>query len=113
MNNILELTLLYDFYGELLTKKQKTLFELYYLNDFSLNEIAEDAGVSRQAVSDLLIRVKKKLYIYEKKLGLVKSHSQLKQELSDIREALGKETFGKGSSNENISSMIDKVINKL
>ena len=69
MDDVLELTLLYDFYGELLTKKQRQIFEQYYMNDYSLNEVAQNCAVSRQAVSELLARVKRKLRDYEKKVG--------------------------------------------
>ncbi|MDR1704596.1 MAG: DNA-binding protein [Clostridiales bacterium] len=71
MDDVLELTMLYDFYGELLTSKQRKVFEQYYMNDYSLNEVAENCSVSRQAVSELLARVKRRLRDYEKKVGFV------------------------------------------
>lgn len=80
MDEILELTLLYDFYGELLTKKQRQIFDLYYMNDYSLNEVAEQTGVSRQAVSDILSRVKKKLIYYEKKVGYVAFYTECEKQ---------------------------------
>lgn len=82
--NILELTLLYDFYGELLTKKQRAMFELHYLNDFSLNETAENFSVSRQAVFDILKRVKATLFDYEKKLGIVKTNVAARDGIAEI-----------------------------
>ena len=57
----LELSLLFDYYGELLTEKQRTCFELYYNQDFSLGEIAGEAGISRQAVYDTLARAESAL----------------------------------------------------
>ena len=50
MDEILHLTLLYDFYGELLTEKQKQVFDLHYQDDLSLSEIGEELSISRQAV---------------------------------------------------------------
>ena len=50
------MTLLFDYYGELLTEKQKTCFDLYYNQDLSLSEIAEEAGITRQGVHDTLAR---------------------------------------------------------
>ena len=69
--NVLRTALLYDFYSVLLTEKQRQIFELYYFNDLSLNEIAEEMKVTAQAVSDLLKRTAKHLENYEEKLNLV------------------------------------------
>ena len=71
METILQETLLYDFYGELLTEKQKTIFELFYQNDLTLTEIAQEEGISRQAVRDQLKRGEEILAGYEQKLHLV------------------------------------------
>mgnify|MGYP002234700702 CR=1 FL=1 len=67
MNEILEQALLYDFYGELLTSHQKEIYEQFVLEDLSLSEIAEDAGISRQGVHDLIKRCNKTLEGYEAK----------------------------------------------
>ena len=56
MEKIVELGLLYDFYGELLTRHQQKIYEAAVFEDMSLGEIAEDAGISRQGVHDLLKR---------------------------------------------------------
>lgn len=77
MDDLVELTLMYDFYGELLTGKQRRVFELYYMENHSLNEIAENHGISRQAVSELLGRVKAKLMEYEKKVGYLAFYQKL------------------------------------
>ena len=69
--DILKTTLLYDFYGELLTEKQKEIYELFYQNDMSLSEIAAELDISRQAVRDQLKRTEKILSEYEEKLMLV------------------------------------------
>ena len=75
----LEMTLLYDFYGELLTEKQKTCFDLYYNQDLSLGEIAEEAGISRQGVHDSLARAEAALLAMEEKTGCVaRARSQQK-----------------------------------
>ena len=76
MEELLQLTLLYDFYGELLTQKQKLVYELYHQNDWSLSEIAQELSISRQAVRDQLKRTEKILQEYEKKLGLY--HKRIK-----------------------------------
>lgn len=70
-DKILQISLLYDFYGQLLTKKQQEVLQLYYSYDLSLGEISEQLGVSRQAIYDIIKRTEKLLFEYEKKLGLV------------------------------------------
>ena len=72
MEKIGEISLLFDFYGELLTPKQIQIFELYYNDDLSLGEISEEFKISRQGVHDTLKRVENLLYKYEEKLGIVK-----------------------------------------
>ena len=67
----LEMSLLFDFYGETLTEKQRELFDLYYNEDLSLSEIAEHAGITRQGVRDSVKRAEHALHEMEDKLGLV------------------------------------------
>ena len=74
MERRLFLSDIYDFYSALLTERQRELFEMYYLNDLSLSEIAEQTGVSRPAVWDLLKRTEKNLCDYEEKLNLLSRH---------------------------------------
>ncbi|MBN2899539.1 MAG: YlxM family DNA-binding protein [Clostridia bacterium] len=69
---------LYDFYGELLTDKQKDIVELFCLQDFTFGEISEELSVSRQAVFDTMKRVESILENYEKKLGLYAKFTQSK-----------------------------------
>ncbi len=68
----LSLSVYYDFYGSFLTEKQARIFDLYYNDDYSLAEIAQEAGISRQGVLDTLKRAQTKLKDMEEKLGLVK-----------------------------------------
>jgi len=69
-----QMNLLYDFYGMMLTEKQRDMVELYYLDDLSLAEIAEQFEISRQAVHDNLRRASAQLMEYEEKLRLVERH---------------------------------------
>ena len=85
MEEILQLTLLYDFYGELLTEKQKQTFELYYQNDLSLTEIGQELDISRQAVRDLLKRTEKILLEYDAKLQLVGRFLEQKKAIQTIK----------------------------
>ncbi len=70
LNKVLRVGQLYDFYNALLTDKQRDCLNMHYLQDLSLAEIADEFGVSRQAVHDILRRAEQTLEEYEKKLGL-------------------------------------------
>ena len=84
-------TLLFDYYGDLLTEKQKEYYDLHYNSDLSLFEIAEMNGTSRQAVWDIIRRAEQTLREIEEKTGLVARAMQRRNtvaELSALAEAL-------------------------
>lgn len=89
MDKILRQTLLYDFYGELLTEHQKQVYEDVVLNDYSLSEVAEDLGISRQGVHDMIRRCNKLLEGYEGKLHLVERFVSLREQVLRISELAG------------------------
>ena len=84
MKDIFKSSLLYDFYGELLTEHQKEIYEDFILNDLSLGEIAQDRGISRQGVHDLVKRCDKILNGYEEKLHLVERFTKTKEDVAEI-----------------------------
>lgn len=84
LDKVTRIAWLYDFYGPLLTEKQRRLIELYYHQDFSLGEIAELTNVSRQAVHDLLRRAKNSLEDYEKALGFLKKYLKRLEIIQEI-----------------------------
>ncbi len=86
MQDIYKSSLLYDFYGELLTDHQKEIYEDYVLNDLSLVEIAEQKGISKQGVHDLIKRCDKILNEYEDKLKLVEKFTSTKKDINKICE---------------------------
>lgn len=90
MEKIVEQGLLYDFYGELLTEHQRSVYEDVVYNDMSLTEIAEQYGISRQGVHDLLRRCDKLLAEYEEKLHLVKKFTEAGKTIAKI-DALAEE----------------------
>ena len=77
-NQTYRMTMLFDFYGELLTDRQKEFFDLYYNEDLSLSEIAENEGISRQGVRDVIVR---------DKTGLIRRFEQFRGHLDAIRSA--------------------------
>lgn len=79
MDEILEHTLLYDFYGELLTKHQQKIYEDVVFNDLSYSEVAKDQGVSRQSIYDLIKRINRILDDYESKLHLVEHYMKARK----------------------------------
>ncbi len=87
MEKIFEQALLYDFYGELLTAHQQSIYEDAVYNDMSLGEIAQERGISRQGVHDLIRRCDKILQDYESKLHLVERFQRAKRKVVEI-EAL-------------------------
>ena len=87
VEKILEQTLLYDFYGELLTEHQQKIYEDVVFNDISCSEVAENQGISRQGVHDLIKRCGHILDDYETKLHLVERFVSLKEKVEAIRMA--------------------------
>lgn len=84
MDKILKQAFLYDFYGELLTEHQKSIYEDFVLNDYSLSEIGEDRSISRQGVYDIIKRCDKLLNGYEEKLHLIQKFLTAKEQVAEI-----------------------------
>lgn len=87
MDDRTEISLLMDFYGQLLTEKQRDILDQYYNMDYSLSEIADNQSTSRQAIHDLIKRCYKTLNDYEDKLSLLKNsirEEQVKKEIVDL-----------------------------
>ena len=86
MERIFEQTLLYDFYGELLTEHQQNIYEDAVYNDMSLSELASEYGISRQGVHDLIKRCDRILQGYESKLHLVEKFAGAKEKIREIEQ---------------------------
>lgn len=84
MEKIVKQALLYDFYGELLTEHQKQVYEDVVLNDYSFTEVAQERGISRQGVHDLIKRCNRILEDYEEKLRLVEKFIDTKELVGEI-----------------------------
>ncbi len=80
----IELGILYDYYGELLTRKQQDFFEDYYFNNLTLQEIADNNEISRNAVHKTLATIEKKLKYYEKILRLYEKSKRIKKIIEDL-----------------------------
>ena len=88
-NQTYRMTMLFDFYGELLTPRQREFFDLYYNEDLSLAEIAENAGISRQGVRDVIVRAEAAMQEVEDKTGIIKRFLARASHLDAIEEAAG------------------------
>lgn len=86
MEKIYKQTMLFDFYGELLTEHQRSIYEDVVYNDMSLGEIAEEQGISRQGVHDLVKRCDRILQEYENKLHLVEKFAKAKETVGRIEQ---------------------------
>ena len=73
-NQAYRMAMLYDFYGDLLTPRQKEFYDLYYNDDLSLAEIAENYDITRQGVRDIIVRAEKTLEDIEEKTGLIQRY---------------------------------------
>ncbi len=87
-NQAYRMTLLFDFYGDMLTDRQKEFYDLYYNEDLSLAEIAENYGISRQGVRDVIVRGEATLTELEDKTGIIKRFHQLHTQYDALQEQL-------------------------
>ena len=100
----LEMSQLLDFYGETLSERKLSVMSLYYNEDFSLSEVAEEVGISRQGVRELIKKSEKELTELENKLGLVERFNRLRS-LADVAE--------KKLLQENVSDELLNAVNEL
>ncbi|MDO4870078.1 MAG: YlxM family DNA-binding protein [Bacillota bacterium] len=117
IDEITRQSLLYDFYGALLTDRQREVMELYHEENLSLAEIAAEMEISRQGVHDALKKAEKALDGYEQKLGLVDKFQQTSRSIQEIDRRIddiigGPEVTGKLAGElKEIKSIIDDIDN--
>ncbi len=113
IEKVVEIGILYDFYGKLLSSRQISIIELFYLHDLSLAEIGEELDITRQAVYDTLKRAEKKLYDYEESLGLVeefkKNNIAIKSILSISKAIIRNIEEKNKNKSENILAKIKEI----
>ena len=107
-------TYLYDFYGELLTEHQRSVYEDFVLNDLSLGEIAEERGISRQGVHDLVKRCDKLLNGYEERLHLLERFMTIKGKIEEIHQlTLEREPEKSEDMRRRIRRLSDEILEEL
>ena len=113
MDKLFEQSLLYDFYGELLTEHQREVYEGYVFDNLSLGEIASEQGISRQGVHDLIKRCDGILKGYEEKLHLVHRFMTAKEKASQIEELTDKskdEALSMDERLQRIKELVDQLM---
>ncbi len=112
MDKIIQNRLFYDFYGELLTKHQQEVLDLYYDEDLSLAEIADRLKLSRQGVYDIIKRSNQALKNYEKTLGLVSNEIKRRDRLNSINGKI-KRVLKSDKLNEESKKILKESIQEL
>ncbi len=108
----LRITFLLDFYGDMLTDKQREVIEAYYNEDLSLAEIATEKGITRQGVRDAIKRAEQQLLEMEEQLGLAKRFKNVKDGLAKICDCalLIQEINSRGVNNPDINSNVAEIV---
>lgn len=104
----LNIGFLLDFYGDVLSERKRTVLEYYYNDDFSLSEVAQEIGISRQGVRELIKKAEEELYFYEEKLGLAKRFRDAQESARELLRLLGEADIDKDvrDAAERLSQMI-------
>lgn len=107
-DKIIEISMLYDFYGQLLTAKQQEILKLYHEDNYSLSEIAEDLGISRQGVHDAVKKAEKALHEYESKLGLVNKFLETEESVAAIDSEID-QLMRENRGNEALTARLGRI----
>ncbi len=111
-NKDIHISLLLDFYGDVLSERRRQVTSLYYNDDLSLSEIADISGISRQGVRDSIKKSETELLLLEEKLGLARRFEELKAEINDISTSLSDIKTDNADITDKIRSAQDRL-NKL
>ena len=117
-NQAYRMALLFDFYGDTLTERQKEFYDLYYNEDLSLSEIAENYGISRQGVRDVIVRAEAALTELEDKTGIIRRFHVMQDQLSGLLtdvDAIAQRNAQLYQDNEieTLTGRINSVVEKL
>jgi len=110
-SNAVEMCLLYDFYGDMLTEKQQQIFDLYYNDDLSLSEIAEITGITRQGVRDSVVRSEASMRLMEEKTGLIARFRKTEEIMKQVHELI--DGFAKSTDFHHITNQGADMIRKI
>ncbi len=111
MDKHIEVSILWEIYGKLLTKKQYVVLNDYYNNDLSLSEIAENNNISRQGVRDLIKKGEGKLFEYEEKLKIMEKNTKNERTIQLVLSQLSK--ISENSSDKKVEKILNEVQKEL
>ena len=111
MEKKVDISMLWQIYGKLLTEKQYEYIDYYYNNDLSLSEIAENDNITRQAVRDIIKKGERKLFEYEEKLLFMKKTINQEQKIQQVLWNLTK--IQKDSSDKQVTSILEEIKKEL
>lgn len=111
MDKKIQISMLCQIYGKLLTEKQFDYINDYYNNDLSLAELAENYGITRQAARDNIKKGENKLFEYEEKLQIMKTTLNTEKKIAKILEQIA--TIQSGYSDEKIADILENIKNEL
>ena len=109
LKKTIKITMLFDFYGSMLTEKQKQIINSYFYNDLSLSEIADNIGISRQGVYDHLHRSEKSLKKYEANLGLLKKYNKIRKNINDLEDIMTAKGILAEDQNQDLSKKLESI----
>ena len=112
MEKIVEKTLLYDYYGELLTNHRREIYEEVVFNDMSLSEAAEEYGISRQGIHDMIRRCDRALEAYEEKLHLVRQAENVKKTVLLLQNKLDEIGMDE-TKREELKALLQKIMQEM
>ncbi|MDD2498030.1 MAG: putative DNA-binding protein [Desulfitobacteriaceae bacterium] len=110
IEKLARMAMLFDFYGQLLTEKQREMMELFYNDDLSLSEIAQEYGISRQAVYDIIKRTENILEGYETKLHLLEKFQDQEERIARMRDLI---TLAQETKNLDYLGQISTIIQEI
>lgn len=103
--------MLYDFYGDLLTDKQREYYDLYHNEDLSLSEIAENVGITRQGVQDIISRAENTLMETERKIGIIERFTEMQGQIAKAVSLA--EKIRQHASGNDVSAMAAQLVDLL
>ncbi len=109
LKKTIKITMLFDFYGSMLTEKQQQIIKSYFYNDLSLAEIADNIGISRQGVYDHLHRSEENLEAYEAKLGLLKKYNRIRENINDLEKMMTAKGLLAEDQNQDLRKKLESI----